>query len=71
MVPDAAKPSVGQVLFVPSHDSATSQTPAADRHVVPAVATPSAGHAALEPVQVSATSQRPLAERQTVPFGDS
>jgi hypothetical protein len=55
-----------QIFELPSHVSATSQSPAGWRQTVPDAATPSAGQAALDPVQVSATSQASLAARHTV-----
>lgn len=50
---------MGQVLLVPVHDSATSQTPAEARHITVEDANASTGHALLVPVHDSATSQRP------------
>src|SRR5438445_12673085 len=59
--------SAGQSLLVPSHVSATSQTPADGRQTVPAGLFASAGQVELVPVQVSAGSQTPAEARQTVP----
>src|SRR5438309_1572595 len=61
------KASAGQSLLVPSHVSATSQTPADGRQTVPAGLFASAGQVELVPVQVSAGSQTPAEARQTVP----
>src|SRR5262249_29194446 len=66
-VPFGWEPSVGQLLLVPSQNSATSHGPLAARHRVPAFAAPSGGQLALEPEQVSATSQTPEAGRQIPP----
>ena len=63
----ALKPSAGQVLFVPSQFSATSQAPAEARHSTVLAFTPSAGQVGVVPSQTSATSQTPLAARQVVP----
>ena len=59
--------SAGQILLVPSHDSATSQTPEDALHCEVDFA--SDGHAALEPVHVSFKSQTPVAFLQTVVKG--
>ena len=56
---------------MPVHSSATSQTPAEDRHTVPPAMNRSVGQLAESPVHVSATSQVPLAARQTVPEAES
>src|SRR5262249_18524406 len=65
-VPFAFFPSVGQVALVPVHDSATSHSPAADRHDVVEGDRTSAGQVVLVPVQVSARSHEPADARQTV-----
>jgi hypothetical protein len=52
---------------VPVQSSATSHTPADDRHTVPPAMNRSVGQLAESPVHVSATSQAPLAARHTVP----
>ena len=57
VVPSVLNVLSGQSLFVPSHDSATSQAPSATLHTLVNFA--SAGHAALEPVHDSALSRTP------------
>jgi hypothetical protein len=52
---------------MPTHDSGTSQTPAAGRHGVPLAANASDGQAAPAPLHASATSHTPAAVRQTEP----
>ena len=49
------------------HVSATSHTPAEERHTVPAATNRSVGHVAESPVHVSATSHTPPDARHTVP----
>jgi len=59
--------SAGHAAAAPVQFSATSHSPAADRHEVVEGANASVGQAVDVPVQVSATSQIPAAARQTVP----
>jgi hypothetical protein len=66
-VDDDAKPSAGHAADVPVQLSATSHTPAAERHTVVDGANVSAGHAMLTPSHASATSHTSVALRQTVP----
>ena len=54
---------------MPVHSSATSQTPAEERHTVPLAMKRSGGQVAEMPVHVSATSQTPTEGRHTVPAG--
>jgi hypothetical protein len=63
-VPLGSTASAGHVSFTPSHDSATSQSPAAGRHT--AVLLASAGQLGPLPVQLSVRSQGPADGRQTV-----
>jgi hypothetical protein len=49
------------------HVSATSQTPAEERHTVPAATNRSVGHVGESPVHVSVVSHTPADARQTVP----
>ena len=58
--------SAGQAAVLPSHVSATSQAPAAERQTVPLATNAFAGHVLLEPSHVSAVSHTPAADRQTV-----
>ena len=52
---------------MPVQVSATSQTPADERHTVPPAMKRSVGQVAESPVHVSATSHAPAAARHTVP----
>jgi len=65
-VPAGLNEFAGQLVDVPLHVSATSQSPAADRQTKVDGRTASVGHAALVPEQLSATSQAPADARQTV-----
>lgn len=65
-VSKGANTSVGQFLLEPSHNSATSQTPAMGRHGVFAETTASAGQFLFVPSQFSAKSQAPASPRHTV-----
>ena len=58
--------SLGHVSLVPSHVSATSHAPFAERHTVVLGSFASGGHDAELPVQLSTASQAPLADRHTV-----
>ena len=64
---DGWNPSVGQLLFVPSQDSVTSQMPALALHW--AVDLALAGQVAEEPVQLSAISHWPTDALHTVESG--
>jgi hypothetical protein len=68
-VPEARKPSAGQVALLPVQLSATSHSPAEARHWVVLEANPSAGQVLLLPVQNSATSQVPAEARHEVVLG--
>ncbi len=61
---DGAFASEGQLLFTPSQDSATSQSPAEALHT--AVDFASEGHDAVDPVHVSAMSHIPEDDLQIV-----
>ena len=60
MVVEAANPSAGQVVAVPSQVSATSQAPAAGRQTVPLADGMAAGHAALLPSHAGVPEHAPL-----------
>jgi len=57
--------SLGQLLLMPVHVSATSQVPPAARHTVDDDFLASLGQLLLLPVHVSASSQVPPAARHT------
>src|SRR6185503_19398778 len=59
--------SAGQLALDPVQFSATSHSPAEERHTVVLAANPLAGQVALAPLQVSATSHTPAAERKVLP----
>ena len=64
--PAGLKEFPGQLVDVPLHASATSQSPAAERQTKLDGRTASDGHAALVPEQLSVTSHAPADARQTV-----
>jgi hypothetical protein len=67
VTPEAASASLGHVAPSPSHDSGTSQPPAAGRQSVPRASKPFGGHAGSLPVHCSAASQTPVDARHVVP----
>ena len=66
---DGWKAFAGQLVLEPSQVSATSQTPAEERHTVDEGLNASVGQGADEPVQFSALSHTPAALRHTVALG--
>ena len=56
-------------MLLPSHFSATSQSPAAERQTMNAPWTLSVGQPALAPSHDSGWSHTPALERHTVPIG--